>query len=115
MGKWQRRKGYEGEHEVERLLRRFGLNARRVPLSGGTAFQKGDVVAYDVRGKVGAVFEVKRRKDAYKDLYRWLAEADGVFFRNDRAQWLVIMPFDRWIKLVRGELRLFDADVDDGK
>lgn len=99
MGKRSRVKGYRGEHEVERLFRERGFDARRVPLSGASVFQKGDVVIF-IDGQPRWVVEVKRRKKGFVELYRWLEEADIVFHRSDRAQWLVTMDVQTFWELV---------------
>ncbi|MEM0503441.1 MAG: hypothetical protein QXT58_01900 [Archaeoglobaceae archaeon] len=99
MGKKSRRKGYLGEHEIEKTLREMGLDAVRVPLSGSTAFQKGDVVV-KFAGRT-FVAEVKRRK-SFKTLYEWLEGKDLCFFRADNEKWLVIVPLETFVKLLRG-------------
>jgi len=95
----QRRKGYIGEHEVERLFREKGFDARRVPLSGASVFQKGDVVVFE-KGRPKWVIEVKRRKNGFRELYKWLQEADIVFHRADRLPWLVTMDVRTFWELV---------------
>ncbi len=94
MGKSQKRKGYRGEHNLVKLLKKAGLNAERVPLSGATEFAKGDVV---VEGLVG---EVKLRKDGFKQIYKWLDDKDLLFLKADRKPYLVVMELDEFMKLL---------------
>lgn len=98
MGSASRRKGYLGEHEVEKLLQMFDFDAVRVPLSGSSRFQKGDVVI-KLKDRT-LVAEVKRRK-SYKTLYQWLSGKDLCFFRADKEEWLVIVPLRIFVELVR--------------
>ena len=101
MGRRSRVKGYRGEHEVERLFKERGFDARRVPLSGASLFQKGDVVIFE-QGSPKWVIEVKRRKRGFLELYKWLREADIVFHRADRSPWLVTMEVGTFWKLLEG-------------
>lgn len=99
MGKASRDKGYRGEHNLESLLNDNGIKAVRVPLSGATQFQKGDLI---IEGKY--ICEVKLRKDAYAKLYEWLEGNDFLFYKSDRKEALAIMPISMFIKLFKGEL-----------
>ena len=96
MGRSQKRKGYRGEHNLEKLLKTAGLNAERVPLSGATKFAKGDVV---VEGLVG---EVKWRKDGFKQIYKYFEGKDLLFIKADRKPYLVVMRLEEFIELLRG-------------
>lgn len=91
MGRSQRRKGLEGEREFARLI-----GGRRVPLSGAQEGYHGDVVG------MGLTFEVKRRADGWRELYRWLEHADAVAVRADRAPWLVVIPLETFRRMVQG-------------
>lgn len=51
---------------------------------------KGDVVLWD------KTWEVKRRADGFKSLYKWLEKADTVAVRSDRKGWLVVMTLEEW-------------------
>lgn len=99
MGKRSRSKGYRGEYELVCLLRREGITALRVPLSGSTDFQKGDVIV------AGGVGEVKLRRNGFKEIYKWLNDRDWLFLKADRCPYLVVMQLDKFIKLVKGERR----------
>ena len=96
MGKAQRSKGYRGEYFLVKKLREAGLEAERVPLSGATGFKKGDIV---VEGLTG---EVKLRKNGFKMLYDWLDGNDFLKVKADRKEYLVVIPLELFIKLLKG-------------
>lgn len=105
IGKRSKKKGYEGEKEVVELLNRYGIGAERMPLSGALKCEKYscDVHITDIDKRV----EVKRRKSGMKTIQKWLEEDDNsnyIFFREDgdRDGWVVIMPYQEFIELVRG-------------
>ena len=98
MGKSQRQKGYRGEYKLVKLLKKHGLNAKRVPLSGATTFQKGDIMIGEYRA------EVKWRKDGFKEIYKWLGDNDFLFIKADRKPYLVVMNIEAFIKLLGGEI-----------
>ena len=91
-GKRSRRKGYEAERELAKIL-----NGERVPLSGAA----GGRFAGDVVG-LGMTWEVKRRSDGFRELYKWLEGKDALAVRADRREWLVVMPLERFLQLVGG-------------
>ncbi len=94
LGMKSKRKGYRLEHELETILKNAGLNAKRVPLSGATQFQKGDII---VEGLVG---ESKGRGDGFKNIYKWLGDNDLLFIRADNKDWLAVVPMDLLIELL---------------
>ena len=96
MGKMQRRKGYRGEYILVRMLKKEGIQAKRIPLSGQTEYAKGDV---DIEGYRA---EVKRRKNGFKQYYDWLSGNDFLFTKADRKPYLVTMTFDTFVKLWKG-------------
>ena len=99
-----KRKGYEGEKEVEALLQKYGIKAERVPLSGALKSQK---YSCDVHiPGVDKRIEVKRRKSGLKTIQKWLNEdkhTNYVFFREDgdTEGWVVIMPYLEFIELLQ--------------
>ena len=97
MGKSQKQKGYRGEHKLVKLLKKHGLDAKRIPLSGATEFQKGDILIENYIG------EVKWRKDGFKEIYKWLGDNDFLFIKADRKPYLVVMNIETFIKLLGGE------------
>lgn len=85
-GKAPRRKGDIGEREVAKLL-----GGQRIPLSGAAGGDfSGDVVVPGL-----GVGEVKRRRDGFKQLYKWIESNDFLAIRADRQEWLVVMPIDK--------------------
>lgn len=99
MGRSQRNKGARAEREFARLI-----GGRRVPLSGAAGGEfAGDVVGLGLR------WEVKRRADGFRELYRWLEGKDALAVRADRRPWLVVLPFDRFAQLMGLEKEGVDA------
>lgn len=102
-GKSPKEKGRRGEREIVNILTKAGLKAHRVPLSGSVDGYPGDVIV-DIITKEGPIpwtGEVKRRKDGFKELYKWLNDKDLIFCRADRKEWLVIMRLEEWIWLTK--------------
>ncbi|MGB9622741.1 MAG: hypothetical protein ACPL07_02740 [Candidatus Bathyarchaeia archaeon] len=92
-----RDKGKRGEREVVNVLKGAGITAVRVPLSGSTAFQRGDVLI-EVGG-VKYIGEVKRRREGFKELYKWLEGKDVLFVRRDKDEWVVCMSLDVFLNI----------------
>ena len=67
-GRYSRNKGYRNERKLVLELLAQNYKAQRVPLSGGTAFAKGDVVV-DMPNGTRINIEVKSRAEAFKNLY----------------------------------------------
>jgi len=93
-GKSSKIKGSGFEREIVALLKSWGCDAQRIPLSGAL---KGDY-AGDIRfGKgLGLLGECKRRKRAWKDLYDAIAQdkSDVVFIRPDNEKPLAVLPME---------------------
>lgn len=100
-GRAPKQKGYSGERELAKLLR-----GQRVPLSGSAGGEfAGDVLVPGLgRG------EVKRRRDGFKQLYSWLEGRDFLAVRADRRDWLVVLPLDKLMRIMRKE----DGEVGTG-
>lgn len=96
MGKASRNKGKRGELEFAKLI-----GGKRVPLSGAQDGFEGDVLG------IGLKWEVKRRKDGFKTLYKWLEnereKPDALAIRADRKPWLVVIPLERFLKIIKGD------------
>jgi hypothetical protein len=100
MSKSQRRKGAAGENEACKFLAdEFGVVVKRnldQTRDGGTDIHIGPFR-----------IEVKRRA-RIAGLYEWLAQADGelpaLMLRADGKGWLVVMDFEKWARLARGEM-----------
>lgn len=95
MGKKERDKGYRGEYTLVKMLKEEGLRAVRVPLSGGTSFYKGDIVCEGLTG------EVKLRADGFARLYQWLGDLDFLAVKADYEKYLIVVPIDRFVKLLK--------------
>jgi Holliday junction resolvase len=81
-------------------LRSAGFAAERVPLSGSA----GGSYAGDILVKllsVGLRVEAKARGNGFGRLYRWLAGADLLIVKQDRAEPLVIVPLTLAIESAR--------------
>jgi Holliday junction resolvase len=92
MGKRERNKGSRVEREIANFL-----GGKRVPLSGATSYAKGDIEAYNMR------FEVKARKDGFKQIYQWLGDNDGLIIKADRKEAIVCLPISTFKELMEGE------------
>lgn len=100
-GRASRSKGARAERELSKVLNDYGLETHR----GYTFHHQSDVVGID-----GIHPEVKRveKLNIHKAMEQAKEEAvkrqDGrptVFFRRDRAEWLVCMRLDDWIELYK--------------
>jgi hypothetical protein len=94
MGKSQRDKG-------ARLERAFAkeIEGIRIPLSGASRHFKNDVEG------MGLKWEVKGRKDGFKQLYGWLegeGKPNALAIKADRKEWLVVIPLSTFKKLMGG-------------
>jgi len=92
VGRASRDKGNRAEREVAKIL-----SAKRVPLSGAA----GGEYAGDVVDELLGRGEVKRRKDGFKLLYKWLEGNDFLCVRADRKDWLIVMKLEK-IKALKG-------------
>ncbi len=99
MSRKERRKGYRGEHQLVKKLKKAGINAVRVPLSGASEGFKGDVIV-EINGEKFTA-EVKLRKTGFKQLYTWLSGKDILFVKADRKEYLAVLPLETLIKLLR--------------
>ncbi|MHA4218125.1 hypothetical protein [Bacillus cereus] len=94
MGKSQRDKGMRREREFASLM-----GGTRLPLSGAM-----DGYSNDVKG-LNHEWEVKARKEGFKTLYTWLEDeceqADALAIKAERKPWLVVMPLDTFLKMVK--------------
>lgn len=95
-----REKGKRGELEVAHLLEKYGYEARRGQQYAGA---NGDP---DVVGLPGIHIEVKRVEKLNIDIAMQQSVRDAreneipiVMHRKNRADWLVTMRFDDWMKL----------------
>lgn len=103
-GRAAKRKGYAGENEIVHLLEKYNIEAKRVPLSGALKGELSGDINCTIKGKRRKI-ESKRRADGFKEDYKYLEQdgCDFVFKRADRKGWMVVMTFDTWLDLVKGE------------
>lgn len=101
-GNHSRNKGAGYERELVNDFKGFGLGAQRVPLSGATAYAKGDVevtAGYD--GKTIYRGECKRKKSLPKFLTENLAGNDFLALRADRGETLIVIPLKTFAELLQ--------------
>ena len=103
-GKKSKRKGYTGEREIVQLLNKYGIKAERVPLSGALKGKLSGDVDCTIKGEHKKI-ESKRRKDGFKELYKFIEQddCDYIFMRADRKDWIVAMTFGEWLELVKDD------------
>ena len=103
-GKKSKRKGYTGEREIVQLLNKYGIEAERVPLSGALKGKLSGDIDCTIKGESKKI-EVKRRKDGFKELYKFIEQDDSdyIFMRADRKDWIVAMTFGEWLELVKDD------------
>ena len=100
-----KRKGTRIEREIVDLHEAEGIHAERIPLSGAARFRGAghdvDVYAFGV-DECPLTFEVKGRKDGdgFRMLERWLGDNDGLLLRRNRAEPLVVLPWEVWAALL---------------
>ena len=102
MGKMSRTKGAVYERELVNDFKARGLAAQRVPLSGATAYAKGDVevtAGYD--GKTVYRGECKRRAALPEWIEKALGENDFVAMREDRGTTLIVLRLDAFADLLQ--------------
>lgn len=101
MGKMSRDKGANFERETVNLLRKYDLIAYRVPLSGATDFQKGDITVEPIWKEDGPyVGECKRRKSLPK-IFDELGEHDFLTVRADRGESLTVIRTSLFAELLQ--------------
>jgi Holliday junction resolvase len=105
VSKSQRDKGQRIEREIVDRHGELGVHAERYPLSGASKFRNSghDIDLY-IFGKhePPAVAEVKSRKASggFTTIERWLGEYDALFLRRDRADPMVLLPWNTWVALL---------------
>jgi hypothetical protein len=104
MGKKAITVGKGFEYRVRDWFRRAGFEANRVPVSGAAPAMKGDVVVKIGEG-IELIMECKRRTGGYKEMFRWLDEAEGkgvdmLVLGVGRQKPVVVMRIDKFINLV---------------
>lgn len=115
MGKSERDKGNRIEREIVEAHRKIGVWADRVPLSGAVRYrgEGHDVNIYPLGAdEVAFSAEVKARASGagFTMLEKWLADYDLLFLRRDRAEPLVVVPWNTWVTLMKYIQTCPDAD-----
>ena len=105
MGTKSLRRGKSFEYRIRNWFIKKGFKAERVPVSGNSRFQKGDIVV-EINQDLNLVVECKRRTDAYKELFKWIEEmkknrADVLVLGVGRQKPLVIMEIDAFLEMVK--------------
>jgi Holliday junction resolvase len=90
-GRRSRDKGNRTERALVRTLQAAGFAAERVPLSGSAGGKFAGDVSVPLLG-IDRTVEVKVRANGFRELYRWLAGADILVVKRDRAEPLVVLP-----------------------
>jgi hypothetical protein len=98
MGKSQRDKGNRAERQLVNIFKAYGIEAKRVPLSGAASGFKGDVIA-TIQGQDWRI-ENKVRGNGFKQIYGWLDGNDMLTIKADRQQALIVMPLRKFCELV---------------
>jgi hypothetical protein len=95
-----KRKGDNAEREIVRILMARGITAQRVPLSGAAEGMFGSDIHFFLPGsRERWTIEAKRRKDGFKQDYKWLEGSDMLLKRADNQDWLVTMNFQDLLTL----------------
>lgn len=101
-GKRNRRRGGDYERELVNAFKGYGLNARRVPLSGATTYAKNDVeVVAGFDGKTTLSGEAKRRAGLPEYITKALDGADFAAFRQDRGETLIVVRLETFAQLLQ--------------
>jgi len=104
-GRKSRRKGKRIENKVRKLHEGLGVKAELVPLSGAIKYRGNgaDLDVY-VRGPEAApmIAEVKARAngEGFKTLEGWLKDFDLLFLVRDRAEPMVVLPWNTYAELI---------------
>lgn len=105
MSKASREKGIRRERQIVELHRAIGIKASRVPLSGAVRYcgDGTDVTIWPQFQEAPLHAEVKARADGqgFKTLERWMAGADLLILCRDRADPLVLLPWQLWEKILK--------------
>lgn len=75
-----------------------GVKAKRVPLSGAMTNYPHDIILEWLGGE--AEFEAKHRADGFKEIYKWIKPARGLFIRADRQEGLAVIRLADFITLL---------------
>jgi len=107
----RRKKGDRFERELVAKLRKAGIPAIRVPMSGGGSIP-GDVL-YGPNHRYRA--EAKKRKDGagFKVLEKWLAGNESLILGRDYAEPMVVLDWGVFTELMGYVMQLEEAQDDE--
>ena len=95
-GRKSRSKGRRGEQDVVKLLKSWGLEAKRTgyhQVFGGTES------APDVQ--CGSLcYEVKWQEGIADRLWEWVARHDALWLKKNGKPWLVVLPVEEYRRLI---------------
>lgn len=101
-GKASRQKGDRFEGSVVDQFKAEGIVAQRVPLSGAAGGMfTGDVQFVSPRDGITRKIECKCRGRAWLDLYGWIVDNYALCIKRDRAETLVVLRMEDFLKLTR--------------
>ena len=101
MGKLSRDKGYRYEAETVNFLKEYHLDAWRVPLSGATSHDKGDIRVRVHFRDAPLSGECKRRAALPAWIKAALGNNDFLAMRADRDDTLIVMRADFFAELLQ--------------
>ncbi len=93
-----RKKGYRIENELVNILKERGIEAYRVPLSGGAPGFAGDIII--ALNEKEYICEVKSRGEGFRQIYKWLEGKDMLFVKADRKKYLAVIPLEIFLKIL---------------
>lgn len=96
-GNYTRQRGYGYENELRKQFVGYGLECRRVPMSGA-GWEKDDLVLTTGWGEVYRI-ECKRRKTL--PAYLLNPTCHATIFRIDNAESQVLIPLSRFMELIQ--------------
>ena len=96
MASKSKQKGNRFEYLVRDLAIEYGLDAKKVPLSGAAKDFKSDILIN------GFPYECKSRSKApFSSLYKWIENVRGLFIKMDREEPLVVIRASHYLTLLK--------------
>lgn len=101
MAKMQRDKGQRRERELVHKHLDIGIKSERVSDSGASGYRgfKHDIDVYAFgEDEAPLIGEVKARKNGagFKVIDNWLGENDFLALKQDRQDWVMVVPWRVW-------------------